>query len=186
MALTDLQRLRLTVADRTRLIVNETLGIGDGAARTFQTQMAPVVEAAVRVGGSVQDEDTDYTLDTDLGRIVFTVAPADGAEIVSTYLWTVFSDAELEDALTRNGSVNQAAIEALRWLLADSERFIKYTHGYETVDRSEARKAIENLIDRLEAQAGAPAGVVKATSGAEEALLAPFLDATREWSVDAG
>ena len=179
MPLTNLERLRLQIADRPRVVLRETVGVGDAATRSYLLTLAPVVDDSetVVVGVVVKVPGIDYTLDQATGLLVFTSAPASAAQIVATYTWTVFSDAELDDLLVAKGlGVTRAAIQALQWLLADTDRFLKYTFGQESVDRSAAREGIQDLLARLEAQTSRGAvSLVKADTPCREALMHPFI-----------
>ncbi|MBN1261083.1 MAG: hypothetical protein JXB35_10420 [Anaerolineae bacterium] len=178
MALTNLQRVRLAIADRLRLVLNEHLGTGDGTTLHFQMGLFPVLDEtdALQVDGVAQVRDTDYTIENDVGLVTFAAAPADGAAVRATYRWASFSDDELNDLLSEYGTVNAAAAAALRWLLADTERFIKYTFGQESVDRTAARKQIAGLLALLERRASKAVGLVKATNDDREALMYPFIE----------
>lgn len=177
MALSDLERLRLQIQDRPRVALREVLGYGDGAELNFLTQLHPVAaeSEAVTVNGVLKTPGTDYTLDDAVGLLTFTVAPATGAAVRVTYRWSTFNDAELEDLLAQHGSVRRAAIAALEMLLADSERFLKYTFGQESVDRTATRDALAQVIARLEKSGDGPVSLVKADTPYRAGLLAPYL-----------
>ncbi len=174
MALTDLQRLRLKVADRAKTIISETVGRGDGAETFFKVIGSPLVAASqtVKVNGAVQVAGTDYTCDDAQGLLTFSTAPASGQRVTVTYQFTVFSDDELQDLLDRY-TLNGAAAEAITWLLADTDRFLKYAYAQESVDRSQARQNLQDLLGRLQ-QTGGPVGLVIATTPAQIELLDPF------------
>mgnify|MGYP000843537044 CR=1 FL=1 len=183
MALTDLERLRLAVADRPRVTLREQVGTGNGTRTQWQVQLYPVESASETVLVNETPVVT-YTLDDATGLLTFTAAPANNATVIVTYRWTTFSDAELNDLLDRGLSVTRAAIQVIRWLLADTERFIKYTFGQESVDRSATREGLEKLLDRLEKEAGRGAvALVKVDTPEREALLYPFVGtADDQWS----
>jgi len=173
MALSPLQRLRMAVADRPRVALREQVGIGDGICTQYQTQLYPVVVASetVLVNGVPV---AGYVLDYATGLLALTNAPATNATILVTYTWTTFSDTELDDLLARYGARN-SAIHALLWLLADTDRFIRYTFGQESVDRSATREGLENLVAQLRSMSPSGAVVlVKAESAADKVLLSPF------------
>ena len=180
MALSDLQRLRLKIADRPRAIINETLGLGDGVLAAFQAQLYPIVDESdvllLRTGdtGVVLVRGQDYTTDYDSGVFTLTSAPDNGAIVIAAYHWTTFSDEELYVLLDTLGDVTRAAMEAVRWLLADTDRFIKYTFGQERVDRSEARQALLNLL--AEWRRGGRPTVLRATTDAQEEAMSPFIE----------
>lgn len=188
MVLTDLQRLRLKIADRARVVLNEQIGAGDGATTKFKTQLAPVVSEseAVTVDGAEQTRDTDYSIDNGTGVITFGSAPASGKVVKCSYQWTTFNDEELSDLLEQRGSVVGAAIEAVGWLLADTDRLISYTFGQEKVDRKDVRQALNDLLDRLEKEAGSRPGmmgVILADTDERGDLMEPWTD-QREGTVD--
>jgi hypothetical protein len=181
MALTDLQRLRLKIADRPSVVLNEQIGAGDGATTKFKTQLAPVVSESetVTVNGAEQTRDTDYSIDDGTGVITFDGAPASEAAIKVSYQWTTFSDEELNDLLDQKGSIVGAAIEAIGWLLADTDRLISYTYGQEKVDRKDVRRALNDLLDRLEKEARSRPGmmgVILADTDEREDLMEPWID----------
>lgn len=173
MALSALERLRLAVADRARVALREQIGLGDGLRTTFQTQLSPVVSSSETV--LINETPTAaYTIDDATGVIEFTSAPAINAALLVTYLWTTFSDDELQDLLDRFG-LRRATTQALEWLLADTERFMKYTFGQESVDRAAARDNLLALLERLDSQTGSGAvALVQAETDAQRALLHPF------------
>jgi len=176
MALTDLQMLRLKIADRAHLVLGDVLGQGDGTNKLFRTRIAGLVldSDQVFVAGVQKTRDVDYTIDLGLGLITFVVAPVLDAEVTAHYQWVTFSDIELGDLLT-SMSVLRAAIEAIRWLLADQDRFLKYTFGQETVDRQGARQGLVDLLDELRREVTPSVGLVKADTPDREALMFPFI-----------
>lgn len=160
MALTDLQYIRLTLNLPHRVILRETLGIGDGAIKKFQTQLWPIIAESetVRVNGTAKTRNTDYTIDNDTGLITFSVAPTDTHVVDADYNWSVFSDANITDLLARyNDQVNPTMQDLIRALLANSDLFIKYTTGMESVDRTRALDALKTLYEELQ---DLPAGAV--------------------------
>ena len=173
MALSALERLRLAIADRPRVALREQVGLGDGLRTTFQTQLSPLEEASETV--LINEVPTSgYAIHYPTGVLEFTNPPLSAEVILITYRWTAFSNAELGDLLDRF-DLRRAAIQALEWLLADSERFMKYTFGQESVDRGAAREGLLKLLERLESQTGSGAVVlVQADTAEQRALLHPF------------
>lgn len=187
MALTTLQRLRLKIADRERTSLEEQIGVGNGASVEFQAMLPPVVAESDRVylvtGGVpvLQARGTDYTIDDDQGVVIFATAPPAGTFVRISYKWTTFTDVELDDLLTQvSSSLPKAAIEAVRWLLADTERFLRYTFGQESVDRSASRKALERLTEEWKDELGGVFSLVKADTPEREALMEPFIQQPAE------
>ncbi|NBD34396.1 MAG: hypothetical protein GVY30_00170 [Chloroflexi bacterium] len=177
MTIDDLAWLRLAIQDRYRISLEEIIGLGNGARTRYQTGMAPVVSESeeIRVDTTVKARDVDYTIDTDTGLVTMTAAPSDAAEIIASYQWSAFSDAELNDLLDRYNTVTNAAIAALKAILADNDRFLKYTFGQESVDRTAARDAISDLIDMLKGDIGGTARLVKADTDARRKLIKPYM-----------
>jgi hypothetical protein len=133
----------------------------------------------VTVDGAEQARDTDYSIDNGTGVVTFGSAPASGAAIRCSYQWTTFSDEELSDLLEERGSVVVAAVEAVCWLLADTDRLISYTYGQEKVDRTEVRQALNDLLDRLGKEARSRPGmigVILADTDERENLMEPWID----------
>lgn len=160
MALTTLQYIRLTLNLPYRVILRETLGTGNGTIQKFQTQLWPIIAASetVRVNGTAKTRTTDYTIDNDTGLITFVVAPTDTHVVDADYNWSVFSDVKIAGLLTwYNEQVNPTMRDLIRSLLANSDLFIKYTTGMESIDRSKALDALQTLYDELKEL---PAGAV--------------------------
>lgn len=173
--LTALQRLRVTVSDPIRVVLREPVGSANESWVEFQTQMYPILTSPIKVwvGGVLQT--TGYTLETEQGLITFDSAPTSG-EVTCSYRWSVFSDAVLNDLLDRTATVNQAAIQVVEWLLADTNLLLKYSYGQNAVDRSSVIKGLEVLLQRLRAKIGAPSGVVLADTPDRRDLMEPFLE----------
>ena len=159
MTQTNLQYIRLTLSLPHRVVLGEELGLGDGTAVKFQTRLWPLIEATetVRVSGTVKTPVTDYTIDYLTGLVTFKTAPALAAIVDADYHWSVFSDSQIEDLLERyNDQVVPVKRDLIRALLANTDLFIKYTTGMESVDRSRALEALRGLLDELKELPGAP------------------------------
>lgn len=183
MALSALERLRLKVSDKAHLVLNEGVGIGDAVMCGFQTRGAPVAinteTIAVKSGGVtvVYPLHDGYSFDYDLGLITFETAPAAEAQVMASYVFTAFSDVEMLDFLEQTDqSVDGAAVLAIHSLLADGDRFIKYTLGQESADRAQARQALADLLADLRTTQKGPDGIVLADSPFRECLMNPFLE----------
>ena len=190
MALTNLERLRLQIADRRRLVMHEVAGVSDGQSKGYQVRGIPVFSGTLSVVLSLDGvvtilaEGIDFTFDYALGLLILNTAAGSGAFIQCSYQWATFSDAELNDVLLQSGfeslgndDVTKASILALQMVLADGDRFIKYTLGQEMVDRSQARQAIVDLIAQLQGNAlSGLVGIVEANSVYRECLMSPYLE----------
>lgn len=153
MAISNLAYVRLILSVPHRVVLREALGTGDGTVKKFQTQLWPIIAETdvIRVDGVAKIRDTDYAIDNDTGVITFTVAPGDEKVVDADYTWAVFSDATINSLLvTYNDSVVPVLKDLIRALLSNTDLFIKYTIGMESVDRSKALDALKALLDNLE------------------------------------
>lgn len=165
MAISDLEYIRLVLSVPKRLVLTEGIGQGDGASKKFQTQLAPIIadSETIRVDGAEQTEVTDYTIDNGLGLISFVVAPSDGDAVNADYIWSVFSDVQIQGLLTKyNDAVIAVLKDLVRALLSNTDLFIKYTTGMESVDRTAALQALRSLQEQLltESASAAATGIV--------------------------
>lgn len=160
MALTDLDYIRLTLNLPHRVILRETIGTGDGSTKKYQFRLWPVIALSevIRVNAVAKTRVTDYAIDNDTGLITFVVAPTDTHSIEADYNWSVFSDVTIADLLTyHSDQVQPATRDLIMAMLANTDLFIKYTTGMESVDRSKALAALQGLYDELKER---PAGAV--------------------------
>ena len=185
MAVSALDRLRVSVADRQRLVTEEIIGVGDGSREYFRLQIPVIVEDSevIYITGVEQVRDTDYSVDYTTGLVTFASPPAADAVIkAGKYTWTTFSDDELSDALDQNNAnVIQAAIQVVQWLLVDTERFMKYFLGQEMIDRSSGVAALKTMIEQFKSSLGSPIGIVRATTTDLEDALEPFIEQTEDY-----
>lgn len=159
MALTNLQYIRLTLNLPHRVILREALGTGDGAIVKFQTRLWPIIALTetVRVAGTAKTRVTDYTIDNDTGLITLKVAPSAANLVDADYNWSVFSDQQINDLLARyNDQAGPVMRDLIMALLANTDLFIKYTTGMESVDRSKALDALQRLYDELKESPTSP------------------------------
>lgn len=157
MALSDLQYIRLILTLPHRVVLRELLGQGDGTIARFQTQLWPIVAdtCIVYVDGAAVDPD-DYELDEETGLITFEAAPGAEAIVTTDYNWSAFNDAQIEGLLDRyNDSVQAVLVDLVKSLLSNSDLFIKYTIGMESVDRTKAYDALARLLDDLSSKPAA-------------------------------
>lgn len=96
-----ISRLRVLADDKWATKQETTEG--DGSTKVFWLSHQPNESGGtVSLGGTVQTLTTDYTWDTTAGRIEFTSAPADAANIAVEYRTAQFTDDYLEDKLDKH------------------------------------------------------------------------------------
>ena len=160
MAISNLEYIRLLLSVPKKVVLAEDLGMGDGTTKKFQAQLWPIIAETetVRVDGVEQTRNTDYTIDNDTGLVTFTNAPGDGDAVDADYSWAVFSDVTINALLARyNQSVVPVLKDLVRALLSNTDLFVKYTIGMESIDRSKALDALKALLENLEGETTASA-----------------------------
>lgn len=166
MALTDLQRVRLRIADQSSIV--REIAEGDAVAKFFKLDHENVATSpaiAVWINDVLQSDPANYTTDVANGIVTFVSAPAVNDDIVFQYYWTLFTDEEVQDFLDQNGgSVNIASAKLLYSLAANAALLAKRSTlsggsglGSITEDTSvaarELRATAQGLIE-LEGQIG--------------------------------
>lgn len=146
---TQVSKLRRRIGDRAK--AQKEVATGNGTERSFNLQYRNVWGLIVAVDGTEKTLGADYTVDTDAGRVIFTVAPASGAAVTFDYQWGAFSDTELQDLIDTEGEAS-APVAALEELLADTARFYDYTQDQTTSKRSQV---FDHLLKMLEYHKGA-------------------------------
>lgn len=160
-ALANLQRLRLVIQDKLKMVANETIGLGDGARVTWILEMQPIKEdsAIITVDGTVKTLGTDYALDLETGLIEFKSTSIPGeAEVIKarSYGFYAFSDEELNIILRdENNLIPMAGAKCLRALASDAARCFIWTSGDERVDQSKIASSLLKVADSLEKKAKA-------------------------------
>lgn len=161
MAMSDLDYIRLKLSLPHRLILQENLGEGDGVTKKFKLQLAPVIAESetIRVDETAQTRTTHYAIDDALGLITFVAAPADGDTVDADYTWSVFSDVQIIALMARyNDEIVPTMLDLIHALLSNSDLFIKYTIGMETIDRSAALDALLALQESFSTTMAGPMG----------------------------
>ena len=147
MALSNLVRLRLNVRDPYREFQESQLG--NGSAIHFRLSSYPVNAASeqIYVGGTLQSDPANYSLDDDTGKITFVSAPGNGTEIFVRGEASVFSDTELNDIILQQGNVLSATLHVLRLLMADHALREKWRAGELESDPSVISRNLKDLYD---------------------------------------
>ncbi len=188
MTLSDLDYIRLVLTLPRHVIFDEVVGQGNDTATKFKTRLCPLLNDTVilRVAGVVVDP-TDYTVDEETGLLTLTTAPTDGDQVDVDYSWSVFSDDQIDGLLDRySNSVVAVLKDLITALLSNTDLFIKYTLGMESVDRSaalDALKAIKESVDGKSAAAAAQAVIWTQTEidlYERDVRWEPFISSTPE------
>lgn len=164
MAMTDLQLLRLDVADPYKYGFDEQTG--DGATTQFRLSHSKIKASSYKVfvDNTLMTETSQYAIDADAGLLTMVTAPADTKIVRTEYQFTAFSDAELTEFLSIDGGVTQAAIHCLDILLFDSARRFDYVAGDSELKPSQVFAHLKDLRKILQeklsqASGGAVMGV---------------------------
>lgn len=155
MALTDLERVRLKIADKSE--ITREIDEGDGIAKYIKLQHENVANLSIWKNDVLQVLTTDYTVDLTGGIVVFNSAPAVNDDLVFQYYWTLFSDIEVQDFLDEAGGVvNIAAARLLLALSANASLLAKRSTlaggsglGSVTEDTSVAARELRNAAKAL-------------------------------------
>ena len=113
--------IRAMVPDRAQY--DRASATGDGGTVEFLLANRPVLTgtAKVYVNGVLKATPADYSIDEDLGLVVFTAAPVNGASVIVTYRHTLIADADLTAYLAAEGSVvKRATALALESIASDT------------------------------------------------------------------
>ncbi|MCD5384937.1 MAG: hypothetical protein LRZ94_01320 [Candidatus Pacebacteria bacterium] len=131
--LTYINRLRVELKDFGE--IQKDVWDGDGSTKNFPASRCPIKEGSytVEVGGVVQTENTDYSLNRDTGLLTFTTAPVSGSDNVEmTYQVVKIRD---EDYL----EIINDGIDHFRWKFwneAEDETAIKSVKDQNNYDLS--------------------------------------------------
>lgn len=121
--MSDITTIRTIISDIMRY--DRAVFIGDNATVEFLVPNSPVYpnSQTVRVNAAIVNPNL-YTIDNELGLIVFNTAPVDAADGVITYKFSILSDAQLQSLLDLEGDIRLAAADALD-AIASSEALIQ-------------------------------------------------------------
>ena len=152
MPLTTAQRIRLKIADAPRIA--DLTRYGDGTAVTFTTEQTNLTSGSAFVPNGAAWATTGATFNASGFYTFANVISANSAYRVS-YVYSVFSDAEIDDFLAVGGTVIGAAVEAVGTLMFDSMRCARWMASdgasYDnTSSQSHARMLYDKLLEELE------------------------------------
>lgn len=152
MALTSAQSVRLKIADAPAL--GAVTGVGDGSATTFALAHRNLTSGSAYVIAAGAWSATGATFDP-TGAVTFAnVISANSAFRVS-YVYSTFSDAEIDHFLTAGGSVIGAALEAAHALAFDGLKRSSWSApDSSSYDDTAAQRHVIELIGVLEREQG--------------------------------
>lgn len=116
MTLTTAQRVRLRVSDFP--LMADLTHYGDGTAQTFALPHRNLVSASAFVPNGASWTATGATFNPS-GSVAFSGVISGASAFRTTYVYSVFTDEEIDDFLTVGGGVNGAALEAVTTLMFD-------------------------------------------------------------------
>lgn len=142
MAYTDLEVIRLNLADPYQLAFDENAG--DGSTVKFRLSHKKVRDDSLVI--AVDDlSTTDYTFDDGLGIVTFDNPPESDTTISMEYEYSAFSDEELEEFLDVEGSIDGAVLRCIEILLVDSARRFDYSAGRSELKPSQVFSNLKEL-----------------------------------------
>ena len=151
--------IRNRIGDTSRTEVERYTG--NGTRVDFTIQHKNPFAIVITVDGEVID-DSAYTYDPEIDKIIFDTAPANNDVIVIKYNWAGFTDAEYTAFITNAGSdVDKATIEALRQMIGSQARMVTFAQGDRSVSMSDIFNNFMKLLDYYEknvTNAGANSG----------------------------
>ena len=156
MALTTAQQIRLRVQDQPKIA--DVVRYGDGSASAFDLQHVNLTSASAFImvsAGGVPATGWSATAATfnASGYVTFSGVPSANSALKLRYVYSTFSDDEIDHYQTVGGNINGAALEAVQALMFDGLKRSKWKapDGTEYSD-VEAMKELNDLYDRLKVE----------------------------------
>lgn len=116
MPLTSAERVRLKIQDPP--LLGAGAGVGDGTAVVFALPHRNLTSGTAYVSTTIGWSATGAAFDP-TGTVTFASRISAGSAFRCTYVYSTFSDAEVDEFLTTGGSIVGAAIEACEALMFD-------------------------------------------------------------------
>lgn len=147
MTLTSAERVRLKIQDQPLRGVGQ--GVGDGTANSFALLHRNLTSGSAYVMLANGWSATGATFDP-TGTVIFADAISANSAFRVTYVYSFFSDAEIDDFLLEN-SVNDAAMEAVEALMFDSLKRASWSSpDGSAYDDTAAMRQLMDIYDRLQ------------------------------------
>jgi hypothetical protein len=158
MALTDIQAVRVRIADKSQITRERAESPGDTVH--FKLGHAPISllpAPEVRKNDLVKSEGIDYTVDYSNAIISFSALPVVNDDLEFIYYWSIFTDDEIQYFLDDSaGSVNIASAKALLAIAADAAKIAQRQSlagggglGAVSIDTSVAARELRALAQTL-------------------------------------
>jgi hypothetical protein len=148
MPLTDSQAVRLRIQDQP--LRADTTYLGDGTAVSFGLPQRNISSGSAFVPGPGGWSATGATFDA-TGFVTFGTAHSANSAFRTVYVYSVFSDAEIDQMLADGGTVLGASIEAVKTLMFDGvKRSIWKAPDGTTYDDTDAMEHLRSLFRLLE------------------------------------
>lgn len=150
MTLSTAQYVRLRIQD-VPAIWDQTL-YGDGTADTFvlnqRNQTSATAFVPIGAGGGTAWSATGASFDSALGSVAFSGVISANSAVRVRYVYSVFSDDEINTFITAGGGMNGAALEAVQVLLFDApKRAVWKAPDGSMYDDTAAQQALRALYD---------------------------------------
>ena len=152
----EIEQVRRRIGDSVK--GNTEMQLGDGSTVLFGLAFKNVANVVIRKNAVVVP-DTDYTVNSKSGQVVFNTAPAQNASLQFDYTYSAYTDQEISEMIDVYG-VSGSVVECLNELLVDSARFYDYSQGQTTDKRSQIFEHLKTLLAKAEADAGISGGEV--------------------------
>ncbi len=142
--MSEIATIRRRIGDKVK--AQKDIATGNGKDRSFHLQYQNVFNVIVAILDTEQTVGTDYTLDSEGGRVIFNAPPALNAEVTFDYNYAAYTDAEISE-LNQELGIDGATVAVLEELTADTARFYDYTQGETSNKRSQVFDHLMKLLD---------------------------------------
>lgn len=137
---------------------------GDGATKRYIVSRLPIVTDSeiVTVDGTAKTSPTDYTIDADLGLLIFVTAPGNGLAIVAQFAYAEMSDESINAIIALESNNYMAAALAAQSIAGKYATLVDKSVGDLKLSYSQRSKAWAELSKTLRVSARTSTGSVLA------------------------